>query len=77
MYDGDGQGDDRRLMLMMKNVAKFCNVSNRSEDDHQALKKNHDRIVAQVSQAEWIHTKNRQIQQMNQTELNNYEELYR
>jgi len=72
LIDGDGQGDDRRMVLLMKNLFKFC--SNK-ESDEKAIETAYQRMLGQMSMIEYFMDKTRFTQDMNQNETDNYIQL--
>merc|ERR1719228_2115549 len=72
LFDGDGQGDERRMGLLLKNLLKFCT---NKEVDEKTIETAYQRMLSQISQIEYYMDKTRFIQDMNQNETQNYTQL--
>jgi len=76
LFDGEGQGDDRRLNLLLKNVLKFCSATSTDVGSSEELSTSHARVLAQLAQADWTERKGRMLRKMHARELADYEGLY-
>ncbi|XP_043223170.1 THO complex subunit 7 homolog [Amphibalanus amphitrite] len=74
MIDGDGTGDDRRLNMFLKNLTKWAMSDDVSGADGSLT---HERLMYQLSQCEFSIAKSQLCCRMNETELKNYETLYK
>ena len=74
MIDGDGTGDDRRLNMFLKNLTKWAMSDDVSSSDRYLT---HERLLSQLSQCEFSIAKSQLGWKMNETELENYETLYK
>lgn len=68
LIDGDGIGDDRRLIVLLKSFIKWVNIP---EVDNIM----HERMLAQLAQCEFAQRKSRLVSNMSEEELKNYENL--
>lgn len=84
LIDGDGIGDDKRINLFLKNFIKWCDQKNTAvtEGDDQQQTVNYEeealsyeKLIALTGQCEHALNKSNLIQEMNQFEMNYYEEL--
>ncbi|XKL61722.1 hypothetical protein PGB90_001555 [Kerria lacca] len=72
LIDGDGTGDDRRLMLFFKTFIKWCNSRIESNFETSAIK---EQLYGQMSQLEYMFEKSRIASRMNEEEIVNYGKL--
>jgi len=78
LFDGDGNGDGRRLNLLLKAVIKWCNQTedeDSCEDSDSNDVKIHAGLMAQLLHVEWTDAKSKLVQEMNIRETNNYEQI--
>lgn len=83
LIDGDGIGDDKRINLFLKNFIKWCDQKNlATEGDEQQPAVNYEeetltyeKLIALAGQCEHALNKSNLIQEMNQFEMNYYDEL--
>lgn len=78
LIDGDGIGDDKRISFLMKNLLKWCDQ--KAGDDGKTVNYeeetlNYERLVALAGQCEHALNKSTLIQEMNQLEMNYYDDL--
>jgi len=71
LFDGDGQGDERRMNMLLKNIIKFAN----SEEGETACETLYQRMMGQLASVEWNMAKSRAVKHMNKKEEENYENL--
>lgn len=72
LIDGDGLGDDRRIVTLMRTFIKWCS----SDDDESEMMLTYERMIAMLAHCESIMVKSRLTSAMYQAEMQNYEELY-
>eukprot|EP00088_Acartia_fossae_P001726 TRINITY_DN10688_c0_g1_i1.p1 TRINITY_DN10688_c0_g1~~TRINITY_DN10688_c0_g1_i1.p1 ORF type:complete len:214 (+),score=44.29 TRINITY_DN10688_c0_g1_i1:47-688(+) len=72
LFDGDGQGDERRMNLLLKNVLKFATSK---DSDEKAIETQYQRMLGQLSSIEYYMVKTREMQVMNEQEASNYSDL--
>ena len=72
LFDGDGLGDERRLNLLIKNISKFCQTNGTLTDESRVL----DKIGIMLDQIVCMDKRHKQIQKMNKSELNRYDDLF-
>lgn len=81
LIDGDGIGDDKRINLLLKNLIKWCDQKSNSDDNRQQTVNyeeetlNYEKLIALVGQCEHALNKSTLFQEMNQFEMNYYDEL--
>jgi len=82
LFDGDGQGDERRMNMLLKSVIKFTLAASSSQNssgsaaaDLNIIETHYQRILAQLASIQFSLEKTRQIQTMNQEEASNYTQL--
>jgi len=74
LFDGDGQGDERRMNMLLKNIIKFANSS---EMDEKIIETQYQRMLGQLTGIEFNMTKSRLVTGMNKREETNYADLER
>jgi len=72
LFDGDGQGDERRMNMLLKNIIKFANSE---EEDEKIIETQYQRMLGQLAGIEFNMTKSRLVANMNMREETNYAEL--
>jgi len=75
LFDGDGNGDDRRLNMLLKLTTKWAHATNPNGDPEEDIK-THAKLRAQLLQCQWTDEKTKLVQAMNEREANTYEELF-
>lgn len=75
LFDGDGNGDDRRLNMLLKLTTKWGHATNPNGDPEEDIK-THAKLRAQLLQCQWTDEKTKLVQAMNEREANTYEELF-
>ncbi|CAG7838409.1 unnamed protein product [Allacma fusca] len=70
LIDGDGGGDDRRIVLLTKTFLSFC-----SEEPGEEMKNSQKKLVSQINQIEHGHFKTRFATRANQEVKEMYVEL--
>lgn len=78
LIDGDGIGDDKRINFFLKNFLKWCDQKCSDDDktinfEEETL--NYEKLIALAGQCEHALNKSALIQEMNQFEMNYYDEL--
>jgi len=76
LFDGDGQGDERRMNMLLKNLIKFANCED-GEEDEKSIETQYQRMLGQLAGIEYNMAKSRVVTSMNRVEETNYEELER
>jgi len=69
LFDGDGQGDERRMNMLLKNIIKFANT------EEEACETLYQRMLGQLAGIEWNMSKSRMVTKMNKREEDNYAAL--
>merc|ERR1712109_387892 len=75
LFDGDGNGDDRRLNMLLKLTTKWAHATNPNGDPEEDIK-THAKLRAQLLQCQWTDEKTKLVQAMNEREANTYEQLF-
>lgn len=75
LFDGDGNGDDRRLNMLLKLTTKWGHATNPNGDPEEDIK-THAKLRAQLLQCQWTDEKTKQVQKMNEREADTYEQLF-
>jgi len=74
LFDGDGQGDERRMNMLLKNIIKFSNSSGDGLDE-KTVETQYQRMLGQLAGIEFNMTKSRLVTSMNKREETNYADL--
>ncbi|KAH8349911.1 hypothetical protein KR084_009161, partial [Drosophila pseudotakahashii] len=72
LIDGDGTGEDRRIVVLLKQFLKWANAKNDSPETNPIM---YDRLMAQFAQCKLTAMKNVQTLQMIGAERENYSKL--
>ncbi|RDD43812.1 THO complex subunit 7-like protein [Trichoplax sp. H2] len=72
LLDGDGSGDEKRLVTFMKSFLKWCNNPNEDDASNSAF---FERLLAMLATCQSTIAKNYLVYQMNKRELENYQVL--
>jgi len=72
LFDGDGQGDERRMNMLLKNIIKFANSEG---EDEKIIETQYQRMLGQLAGIEFNMKKSRLVASMNMREETNYAEL--
>lgn len=84
LIDGDGIGDDKRINLFLKNFIKWCDqrgpAVNEGDEQQQTVNYqeeslNYEKMMALTGQCEHALNKSIMIQEVNQLEMDYYDEL--
>jgi len=71
LIDGEGVGDDRRIMIALKQFVKWCLTDDNADESQLA----HERILLSLFGSELAMAKSEQMLRMNSIEMENYEKL--
>ncbi|GFT14290.1 THO complex subunit 7 homolog [Nephila pilipes] len=72
LMDGDGMGDERRLTLLLRSFANWCD--NKYDSEEQIIL-GYEGLITSLENCELLMSKSHQAQLANKREIQNYEEL--
>lgn len=79
LIDGDGIGDDKRINVFLRNFIRWCDqkptVDDNDKVNYEEENLNYERLIATIGQCDHALNKSTLIQEMNQFEMNYYDDL--